>query len=75
MSSGPVCRCGRREAWRVAVRRGNFSAFSGYRFTPSRYSEVECVPELGGCGRFWRTAARYVDDLPDLPLRGRPPAS
>lgn len=45
---------------KVSVRMGNFSAFSGYHFTPSDYSEVVC----GDCGTRWRTKARYVDRLP-----------
>lgn len=64
MSGGGVCKCGKREAWRVFRYKGNRSAFNGYRWTPSDYSQVYCDPERGGCGKFWRTKARYVDSLP-----------
>ncbi len=50
-----------RPAWRVVVRNGNYSAFSGGRFTPSDYSQVQCQI----CLITWRTKAAYVDDLPD----------
>lgn len=53
----------KRSRWVVRVRNGNHSAFNGYRFTPSRYSEVSCLD----CGRRWRTDAAYVADLPDRP--------
>lgn len=53
----------KRSRWVVRVREGNHSAFNGYRFTRSRYSEVSCL----GCGRRWRTDAGYVADLPDRP--------
>jgi hypothetical protein len=43
----------------VEVRCGNYSAFNGYRFTPSEYSELRCT----GCGLRWRTKARYVGKL------------
>ena len=66
MSGGLRCRCGQRHAWRVAVRRGNYSAFSGGRFTPSAYSELWCCRPLGGCGAVWRTSADYVNRTPDL---------
>lgn len=47
---------------RVAVvqRNCNFSAFNGYRWTPSDYSLVRCE-----CGWSWRTKARYVGGLKD----------
>lgn len=62
------CRCGKREAWRVAVRLGNYSWFSGGsagRRTPSDYSELVCARHAGGCGARWRTKARYVAGTPD----------
>ena len=65
MGSERGCECGKREAWRVFHRQCNYSAFNGYRWTPSRYSRVVCERELGGCGRSWRTAAKYVDTLAD----------
>lgn len=45
------------------VRRANYSTFNGRRRTPSAYSQVSC----GECGRWWRTKAAYVDDLPNTP--------
>lgn len=59
------CACGTREAWRVRVRYGNYSAFSGYHRTYSDYSEVACEREAGGCGVVWRTKANYVAVLLD----------
>ena len=47
--------------WRVIVRKANYSAFNGYRRTPSAYSDIQC----GECGGRWRTNAAYVDSLPD----------
>lgn len=47
----------------VDVRHGNYSAFSGYRFTPSRYSAVSCKD----CLTPWRTKSPMVDELPDAP--------
>jgi hypothetical protein len=38
---------------------GNYSAFNGYRFTPSDYSELGC----SRCGVSWRTNAAYVEEL------------
>ena len=46
---------------RVTVRNGNYSAFHGYRFTPSDYSALVCEV----CGTPWRSKARYVDRLRD----------
>lgn len=63
MSGGTRCRTHPRTSWRVAVLRGNYSAFNGYRFTPSAWSEVVCVE----CGARWRTTAAYVDTLGPLP--------
>lgn len=56
-----ICQRGHRAAWRVTVRKANYSAFNGGRRTPSAYSEIAC----GTCGRRWRTRAAYVDQLPD----------
>lgn len=50
-----------RPGWTVTVREANYSAFNGYRRTPSAYSEVRCMI----CGRRWRTKAAYVKTLPD----------
>ena len=41
----------------VVTRRGNYSRFSGSRFTPSAYSELRCLD----CGRFWRSKSNLVD--------------
>jgi hypothetical protein len=59
------CMRDHRGTWVVIHRNCNFSAFSGYAYTPSDYSLVLCDPQLGGCGRRWRTKAKYVNDLPD----------
>jgi hypothetical protein len=47
--------------WVVIVRQANYSAFNGYRRTPSDYSLVKCRT----CDRHWRTRAAYVAGLPD----------
>lgn len=54
-----------RPCWRVLQRCANYSAFNGYRRTPSAYSEIHCWPALGGCGARWRSKAGYVAGLPD----------
>ena len=46
---------------RVVTRHGNYSAFNGYHFTYSPYSEVRCWE----CGHPWRTKAQAVNLLPD----------
>jgi hypothetical protein len=67
MSGGEACKCGERKKplherrWRVLQRKYAYSAFNGYRYTPSDYSCVHCRE----CGRKWRTKAAYVDDLRD----------
>ncbi len=48
-------------SWRVLVRNGNYSDFNGGRFTPSKYSSLQC----GTCGAVWRTSAKYVQTIPD----------
>lgn len=55
----PGKRSERMKSWVVRVLHGNYSAFNGYRFTPSDYSEVVCRR----CGCRWRTKAAYVDEL------------
>lgn len=44
---------------RVTIYKGNYSAFNGYRFTPSDYSECICID----CRLRWRTKAKYVKHL------------
>lgn len=56
-----ACRRDHFPTWRVTVRNGNHSAFSGGRFTPSPYSALWC----GSCGRAWRSKAPYVARVPD----------
>jgi hypothetical protein len=46
---------------KVVMRRCNYSAFNGYRYTPSAYSLVECFAP--GCNWMTRTKAAYVDQL------------
>jgi hypothetical protein len=53
--------------WRVRDRNCHYSAFSGYHWTSSNYSSVQCF----GCGRIWRTRAAYVDVLPNIRQRDR----
>lgn len=43
----------------VVQYRCNYSAFSGYCWTPSDYSGLRC----SACGTFWRTKAAYVEAL------------
>lgn len=64
MSGGMACRCPRpvRERLVVIDKHCNFSAFSGYQYTPSRYSSVACCD----CGRVRRTSAFYVETLPPI---------
>jgi len=44
---------------RVVHYRCHYSAFNGYRCTPSDFSRVVCLD----CGHQWRTKARWVDHL------------
>jgi hypothetical protein len=61
------CKCEERSkpvderAWIVLSRNCNHSAFSGYRRTPSAYSEVACLR----CRSIGRTKAAYVAKLKD----------
>lgn len=64
-AAGCGCRCSglmtaRKANWVIHVYRANYSAFNGYRCTPSDYSEVGCT----ACGARWRTKAGYVNQLP-----------
>lgn len=45
----------------MTQRNRNVSAFSGYRTSPSDYSEVVCV----ATGLKWRSKGSYVDSLPN----------
>lgn len=49
-----------KEFWVVTDYRCNYSAFNGYRRTPSDYSQVKCTE----CGTYWRSKGAYVDSLP-----------
>lgn len=66
MSGGVGCSCpreggekARRAWWRVVTYHANHSAFNGYRYTPSDYSECYCTR----CNARWRTKATYVTTL------------
>lgn len=65
-----ACKCKNRDAV-VMVRNGNYSAFNGYRFTPSDYSLVRCR----ACDAQWRTKAKWVDNAPDDPSRAQTTSS
>jgi hypothetical protein len=56
-----LCLREHRASWVVLQRECNHSAFNGYRYTPSAWSDVQCT----ACGRRWRTRAAYVRTLPD----------
>ena len=68
MSVSFQCHCRERKKkpgernWRVVARKGNRSAFNGYRWQPSDYSEVVCL----SCGVMGRTKAQYVDEIEDV---------
>lgn len=57
------------KALRVEMRHCNYSAFSGYKRTPSRYSALRCLD----CGAYWRTRANvaHLEDYYE-PKEGRP---
>lgn len=64
MSFSVACSCEgpkkeRMKNWRVVDYKCNYSAFNGYHFTLSEYSSVTCIK----CPGFWRTKAKYVEDL------------
>lgn len=68
MSGGEYCRCQhkndpdhRERYWHVLQRECNHSAFNGYHYTPSDYSQIGC----SCCLRLWRTKAAYVNTLAD----------
>ena len=61
MSAGVPCSCSgtRKEKmknWVVWQYRCNHSAFSGYYYTQSNYSQIRCMK----CSGTWRTKANYV---------------
>lgn len=48
-------------AWVVEQRNCSHSAFNGWRWAPSSYSQVRCLT----CRATWRTNAKYVNRLQD----------
>lgn len=68
MSAREKCTCGRKRGDHkdlvVTQRNCNYSAFNGYHYTPSDYSQVVCLRP--GCNGSWRSKADYVDGLPDM---------
>lgn len=66
MSVRIPCTCGRKKSDHsdlvVVKYKCNFSAFNGYHYTPSDYSEVRCIRP--SCNGTWRTKGKYIDDLP-----------
>jgi len=62
MSGGYACHCRPRQVM-VTDDHCNHSAFNGYRFAPSDYSEVVCLI----CGARWRTKGEYVERSPRAP--------
>lgn len=68
MSGGPACNCEgprseRMKNWKVVQRHCNHSYFQypGGAKHYSDWSSVQCLK----CHRFWRTKAKYIDELPD----------
>lgn len=70
MSGSVKCLCGRKRGdytdLIVLDRNCHHSAFSGYKETYSDYSVVKCrrFIDTFPCPGFWRTKAKYVDELP-----------
>lgn len=68
MSGSLMCNCGERlisleeRNWVIQDYKCNYSAFNGYRRTPSDYSCILCKT----CGRSWRTKAKYVEKLREI---------
>lgn len=58
MSGGAICKCGRRDAWRVKTYRHNHSTFHG-GFQFSVYSGMVCL----ACNHCWRSKGAYVEQL------------
>lgn len=50
-----------KRAWVVMQYKCNYSAFNGYQYTPSEYSEIQCRV----CGSKWRTKANFVEQIKD----------
>lgn len=73
MSAHIACTCGRKRGDRsdlvVIERNCNHSAFNGYHYTPSDYSEIMCMRP--GCVGMWRTKAEYADTLPNGKIEDR----
>lgn len=70
MSAHTPCTCPgtrkeRMKNWQVVVYKANYSAFNGYAYTPSDYSQVCCTGT--GCNGAWRTKAPYVNELTKAP--------
>lgn len=65
MSEPFSCHCPERKRpvherrWRIWQYKCNHSAFNGYHYTPSQYSQVHCL----ACGATGRTKANYVNQL------------
>lgn len=64
MSGGYICQ--HKEThyhrWRVLHRKCNYSAFNGYKYTPSDYSCLVCLE----CSRVWRSKSNYVKFISDI---------
>lgn len=60
MSGGLSCKCDA-PILVVTMRKANYSAFNGYHYTPSDYSQIKCRR----CGATWRSKAKFVQRLPD----------
>lgn len=71
MSGGFVCKCPEskkpieQRAWVIRDYKCNYSAFNGWRYTPSDYSAISCLK----CQTIWRTKAKYVDNLKILSFK------
>ena len=67
MSARIPCSCGRTRGdhgdLEVSMRNCNYSAFNGYQYATSDYSQVVCT--RNGCHGTYRSKAKYVDTLPD----------
>lgn len=48
-------------AWEVVRRNHTRSAFNGYRWAHSDYSDLKCRT----CRSYWRTKAKYVSQIKD----------